>query len=282
MTGPALLEDNAGVLRTRVGACWPGSRAVFRGHDLHAELREMEWVGLYLFGITGRRFARDQLRLVQALWTHTSYPDARLWNNRVAALSGSTRSSANLGVCAALAVSEATVYGGRAGIRAMDFFLRTVKAVAGGADQAQLIRAEMAARRIYGYGRPIHADDERIPWIMTLARQLGLDRGPHLALAFEVERFLRAKSAALKMNYAALHAALLADMGLSVREYQLLRIPTFLAGMAPCQLEAAEKPAGTLFPLRCKDVAYAGVGARAWRRDGAEVGLGLSTSTNDL
>lgn len=265
MNGPELLRENAGKLKTRMGACYPGSHAVFRGHDLHAELRQMDWVELYVFGITGRRFTPAQIRLIHAIWVHTSYPDARLWNNRVAALAGSARSSANLGIAAALAVSEATVYGGQAGIRAIDFLLRAQQRIEQGAAVEEVVLAELGKRRIYGYGRPINSTDERIPWLMKLARELGLGAGPHVRLAFEVERILVSRRAQLKMNYAALHAALVADMGLSAREYQLLRIPTFLAGMPPCVVDAAEKPEGSLFPMPCDAIAYEGVGRRNWR-----------------
>ncbi len=265
MNGPELLRAHAGKLKTRMGACYPGSHAVFRGHDLHAELRQMDWVELYVFGITGRRFTPAQIRLMHAIWVHTSYPDARLWNNRVAALAGSARSSANLGIAAALAVSEATVYGGQAGIRAIEFLLRTQQRIEQGAHVEELVLAELGKRRIYGYGRPINSTDERIPWLMNLARELGLGDGPHVRLAFEVERILVSRRAQLKMNYAALHAALVADMGLSAREYQLLRIPTFLAGMPPCLVDAAEKPEGSLFPMPCEAIAYEGVGKRNWR-----------------
>jgi hypothetical protein len=265
MKGPALLQQNAGRLKTRMGACFPGSHTVFRGHDLHAELRDMDWVELYLFGITGRRFSPAQIELFHAIWVYTSYPDARLWNNRVAALAGTARSSANLGVTAALAISEATTYGGRAGIRAIDFLLRVQREVEQGADLEQLVLRELRERRIYGYGRPINSTDERLPWMMALVRRLELDGGPYLKLAFDVERILVARNPKLKMNYAALHAALVADMGLSAREYQLLRIPTFLAGMPPCLIEAAEKPEGMLFPIPCDAVAYEGMPARRWR-----------------
>jgi len=265
MNGPDLLQAHAGVLRTRVGACWPGSRAVFRGHDLHVDLKDMDWIELYVFGITGRRFSAQQIQLLHAIWVYTSYPDARLWNNRVAALAASARSSSNLGITAALAVSEAMVYGGGAGIRAMDFLLRANQAIEQGADMEEWVLAEARERRIYGYGRPINSTDERIPWMMALVRRLGLDQGPHLTLAFEVERILLPRYPQLRMNYAALHAALIADMGLSLREYQLLRIPTFLAGMAPCSMESGEKPEGTLFPTPCHGISYEGVGKRPWR-----------------
>jgi hypothetical protein len=249
MTAKQQLLENHGRLRTTMGACYPGSHAIFRGENLHADLRQLEWVALYLFGITGRRFSSQQVQLVNALWVYTSYPDARLWNNRIAALAASVRSTPALGISAALAVSDAKIYGGQPGVRAIEFLLRV---------------QELHEKRIYGYGRPINSIDERIPWLMDLVRQLGFDQGAHIKLAFDIERILLPRNAHLRMNYAALHAALIADMGLSVREYQLLRIPTFLAGMPPCYREAAEKEEGTLFPILCSDIAYEGVAKRRW------------------
>jgi hypothetical protein len=260
----ALMAQNVGRLTTEMGACFPGSHAVFRGHDLHAELRDMDWVELYLFGITGRRFSPEQVRLVHALWTHTSYPDTRLWNNRVAALAASVRSTPALGISAALAISDAKIFGGQPGVRAMEFLQRLQRRVAAGEELEALVLTELAARRIYGYGRPLNSLDERIPWLMDLVKELGLADGPHLKLAFAVEAIVFPRNAHLRMNYAAVHAALLADMGLSIREYQLLRIPTFLAGMPPCFVEAADKPEATLFPVPCSQVQYTGAPRRAW------------------
>lgn len=265
MSGPQWLLRRAGRLRSAVGACYPGSHAIFRGHDLHAELMGLDWVDLYVFGITGRRLTPAQIALLHGIWVCTSYPDARLWNNRVAALAASARSSTNLGVAAALAVSEATVYGGLAGLRAFAFLQSARRQVAAGAALAPLVLAEARAHRIYGYGRPINAHDERLAAIMALAGRLGLADGAHVALARQVEQVLLPHYPRLRMNYACLHAALIADMGLSARQYQLLRIPTFLAGMPPCAVEAAAEPEGALFPTPCAGVAYEGVARRPWR-----------------
>ncbi len=264
MKGPALLKEHTGRVRTRMGAAYPGSHAVFRGHNLHEELRDLDWVDLYVFGICGRRLSKQQIEMLHAIWVYTSYPDARLWNNRVAALAGSARSSANLGIVAALAISEATVYGGKAGLRAIDFLQRTLQRTRQGDDLETLVLEEARAHRIYGYGRPINNKDERLPWIMDLAAKLGLDGGEHVKLAFEVEKILLPRYPQLRMNYASLHAALIADMGLTAREYQLLRIPTFLAGMPPCLVDGAEKPEGVLFATPCEGVAYNGAAPRPW------------------
>lgn len=266
MNGPELLDYHAGILRTKAGACWPGSRAVFRGHDLHRDLRDFDWLELYLFGITGRRFTAGQIKLLHGIWVLTSYPDARIWNNRVAGLAGSARSTPVLGLTAALAVSEARIYGGGPGLRAIDFFLRAGKALDAGRTLRDVVCRELESRHIYGYGRPIDSRDERLPWLAGLAREQGLDQGRHFKMAFEVEAILLEMGKShLLMNYAGMAASLGADLGLTPREFHLFRIPTFLAGMSPCWQEAAEKPEGTLFPTACSGIAYEGVPERTWR-----------------
>jgi hypothetical protein len=251
-------------LPTRAGKAFVGTRAVFMGHDLHQDLRHADWVELYMLSITGRRFDAHQLKLLHAMWVCTSYPDARLWNNRVAALAGSARSTPALGMSAALGMSEATVYGGHPCVRAIDFLTTARRRVAAGELLEAVVGQELAQRRIFGYGRPIHSTDERLPWLLAIAREQGLADGPHTALAHEVERLLVARDARLKMNYAALTAGLAADLGLSVTEFHHFQLPMLLAGMTPCYIEAAERPAGTLFPLSCEDIAYEGVPPRRW------------------
>jgi len=267
MKGPQLLEEHVGRLATRMGAVFPGERAVFRGHDLHASLKDLDWLELYLFGITGLRYTPQQMKVLHALWAYSSYPDARIWNNRVAALAGTARSTGTLGIAAALAVSEAQLYGWGSVLRASEFLIRAKDRVDAGADLSELVRAELKRQRgVAGYGRPLVSADERIAPMMALVRELGLDSGPHLKLAFEVERILLAGRWRLRMNYAALSAALAADFGLSARESYFFGIPGFLGGMPPCYLEAAEKPAGQLFPLPCRVMLYEGVPRRQWQR----------------
>lgn len=265
MKGPKYLAEQAGLLRTRVGACWPGERAVFRGHDLHRELPGIDWMDLYIFGITGRRFNSEQLKLLNGIWTLTSYPDTRLWNNRVAAMAANCRSSSVLGLAAGIAVTEAGIYGGGPSLRAIDFFLRAGTAVRDGVEIRDFVFAELASRRIYGYGRPINCIDERLPPLSKLVESLGLDQGEHYRRAFLVEEILvKERQPFLKMNFAAMAAALAADIGLTARQYHLFGILKTLAGIAPCIVEAAEKPAGSLFPTRCSDVDYQGQAPREW------------------
>lgn len=265
MNGPELLQQHADVLKSSMGACFPGERAVFRGHDLHSELTNLDWLELYVFGITGRSFTAEQLRLLHAIWVNTSYPDARIWNNRVAALAGSARSTGALGIAAALAVSEASIYGRAIDVRAVTFLTHTLKALEGGIALGDCVQNEFKKHRgIAGYGRPMASGDERITPIMTLAKSLGLGNGPHVQLAYEVDEFLCSGRWRLRMNYGAIAAAMCADLGLSPSEYYLFMFPAFLAGMPPCYIESAEKPEGTLFPLSCAHILYEGSPKRQW------------------
>lgn len=268
--GPELLQEHVGRLTSRMGTFYAGSNVIFRGRDLHADLKDMDWVELYVFGITGRHFSREQLRVMHSIWTYTSYPDVRLWNNRVAALAGSARSTGNLGTAAALAVSEASIYGRGIDMRAITFLIETHKRLDGGvADDRdiieQCIRKELGERRsIAGFGRPILDKDERNPHMLALLEQCGLDGGPYLRLAFAVEEVLGSGGWRMKMNYAGLCAAIAADFGLSPREYYLFLFPAFLAGMQPCFIEAADRPEGTLYPAACTDILYDGHARRSW------------------
>lgn len=230
-----------------------------------ATCSDPEWMGRYLTGVTGRRFAARELRLLEAAWVYTSYPDARIWNNRVAALAGSARAPGHLGLSAALAISDARIYGGGSFIRAAVFFARTRAALARGEDLDEIVGWELASGRILaGYGRPVGHADERIAPMLALAASLGLADGPTLALALALETALIRKKPQLRLNYGGLITALFADLGLGPAEYHLLMFPIFLAGIPPCYLEGATGEEGAFLPVPCRGVAYRGMARRRW------------------
>ena len=259
------LAQHSGALKSRVGAFFAGSHVVFRGFRLHTELNNMDWVELYLFGITRRRFSKEQLKLFHALWVYTSYPDARVWNNRVAALAVNVRSTPSLGMAAALAVSEASIYGRGIDKRVITFLIHVEQELKNGISIEQCVLEEKERHRyIAGYGRPLSSGDERNIPILELAKKLGLDNGIYLQTAFQLDSYLSSSQWAICINYGAVAAALAADMGLSPDEYYLFMFPAFLAGMPPCVIDTAAKPEGILFPVSCADIIYTGQAKRQW------------------
>lgn len=261
------LQDHAGTLQTGIGAAFPGSRAVLRGKDLHTELNDLDWLGLYLFGITGRRFPPEQMQLLHGIWRLTSYPDARLWNNRIAALAGTMRSSPGLGLAAALAASEARIYGAAPCLSAYDFFTRARRDCAEGKALEDIVADTLTRQRgIGGYGRPLASGDERIAPAMELARRCGLDQGPFVLLAFKTEGIMLSIREHWRMNYAALVAALLLELDFDRTAYHLFISPIFLAGMPPCYLDAINRAEGLTFPLPCRTMEYTGPTERRWNK----------------
>jgi hypothetical protein len=261
MRGPKKLLENENHWETRMGGWFPNERIVYRGLDLHEDLMHMSWMELYLYGVTGRRFDEEQLKVLNALWVCTSYPDPRIWPNRVAALAGAARSTGVLGVSSSVAITEAVIYGRRAGIRSLDFLIKTKKRVESGED---LLKILDEVTLVYGYGRPIIHLDERRPYLMKLLNEVGMDKGSHLSMALEIEKILLKSKHQLHMNYGGLMAAVAADMGFTSREFYLFSMPMLIAGMTPCFIDTAEKHEGTLFPLRCNFIGYEGGMARRY------------------
>jgi citrate synthase len=268
MNGPDLLKSHEGPLRTRMGACFPGERTVFRGKDLHTEFKHAEWIDLYVFSITGRRFQTAQLKVLQGIWVYTSYPDPRLWNNRVAAMTGSGRGTGGQGFAAAIAVSEAAIYGRQPDISIADFLMRAARLIEAGGDLESIIRQELTKHKhLLGYGRPVATmdTDERIPVTFELMQHEGITVGTHLKLAIQIEEVLsKIAGRSLPMTYSAMVGAIKLDMGFSPFECYLYMLPSFSAGMIPCYLEALEKPEGATFIMRCDHLHYDGPMRRKW------------------
>lgn len=251
---------------TALGMFVAGERVVLRGKDLFTELHGLPWMGTLLLGVTGRRFDDKVSQFIDQLWTLcSSYPDPRIWNNRIAALAGTTRSLGALGIGAAIAASEATLYGGGADIKAIDFLMRAKHAKdAGESLQAWLFEQIRERRNMGGFGRPLVPTDERIEPVMRLAAKFGFENGEYVRLVHAIHEILSSSRYRLHMNVAALTAALLADQGISVREFRSITTLTFSAGMMACYVDASQHTEGTLFPMRASRIAYSGPEIKKW------------------
>lgn len=143
--GPELLaryEDN---WVTAMGAWFPEGRVVLRGRDVLNDLGRRRWMELFVFGITSRESPR-LARLIEGIWAIScSYPEPRIWNNRVAALAGTVRSTGVLAVSSAIAVTEATLYGLRPIKGAMDFSTERTGNFAPGLHLTKLLKRNCAS-----------------------------------------------------------------------------------------------------------------------------------------
>lgn len=253
-------------------AHWPTSRGkafltervVMHGRDLHKQLGDYEWLHLYLFSTLGRDPGEQVYKLLNFFCVASSYPDPSIWPNHVTALAGSVRTTPSLALMAGLSISEASIYGRRPEVRALDFFYRAGRWCDKGKSLMDFIEQELSMGRIiYGYGRPLANQDERIDPTLEKVQEWGFSDGRYFKMALEVYDYLNA-TYGYSMNIAAINTALVADVGLSCQEYQLFLTPAFLAGMVPCFQDAREKPEGAFFPMRCTSICYDGPAKREW------------------
>ena len=262
------LELSENHLLTVMGKAFFTERVVYRGRDLHHEVCKDDWFSHYLFGITGRDFSAKEKQLLNFVWSCTSFPDPSIWPNTNSSLGGAARTTASLSLIAGMAISEASIYGRRPEIRSIDLLFRAAHSIEGGESLPAVIENEIEQYQIiYGYGRPLARQDERVPHILQkmIELEFGLDggHGKYVTLALQIHRYLNDKKG-LSINAAALISAVCADMGFDAKEYNLFLFPTFLAGMLPCYIEARDKKEGCFFPIRCTSIRYEGKARRSW------------------
>ncbi|MEH6504103.1 MAG: hypothetical protein V7682_09405 [Cycloclasticus sp.] len=266
MRGPDALKKAEDNWHTDMGAWFSDGRTVLRGKDLFNELDDLSWFKYHMFGITGKMFSDSQINLIEKIWTLTvSYPDPRLWNNRVAALSATAGSTGILGSSAAIGVSEAKTYGNQVSKSAIHFIKNAIEVDSEDKNLSNFLKSELRENRVIpGYGRPIIATDERIQPLLNEAKKYALDKGPHVKLAFKIEKLLITLGYRLRMNAAGLIVALMADLGFSENEFYYYSILAFSSGIIPCHIDAANQKEGTFFPLNCGRLNYTGVEKRHW------------------
>ena len=216
---------------TKMGRSFLSERVVFRGQDLHHQLKDLSWIELYAFGITGQNYSESQVKLLNYIWLSTSYPDKSIWPNHITALAGNFRTTPALALSAGIAACEATIFGGKPFRTSIDFFIRCRQQLETGKTLKSFVNDEISTHKIiYGYGRPLASTDERVPHLIKFVKQLGINETEHFDIAIDVAKLLKGEKG-LNMNVAALYAALGADLGFNAKTFHTFMTLCFVDGM---------------------------------------------------
>lgn len=255
---------------TSSGLAFLSECSIFKNKDLHHELGSLDWFSLNLFGITGREFQQKELEVLNYIWLSTSYADIRIWPNRIAALASSARTTPILAMVGGIASCDAELFVAKPLVSCLSMYLsigkqlETRKQEHKNSSLNTIIEEKINSKKtIFGYGRPITSTDERVPHLVKFLHERDMDNGRYFKMAFKIEAILKEKKN-IQMNIAALYAAVCADFGFNEVQMNLFVSLLVYAGMPPCYLDTLEKPAGTLLPLKCSDIAYTREETRAW------------------
>ncbi len=266
MKNHELLEKYEGMWPSNVGGWSPGHGVMYRQRALFSDVSDMGWLGMLLYGMTGREFSGKQISLIEKIMIiASSFPDPRLWNNRIAALAGTVRSTHTLGISAANSMSETRYFGHRPNIKVIDFLFRADQWREQSGDLREFVLSELEKKqRIPGYGHPLVKHDERITPLLEAAGRLNCADGKFTRLVFEVEDITTEVRDDMRPNVAALAAGLLADQGVTAREFYQISWLSFLGGMFPCYKDTFDSPEGAFFPFSCNGLRYRGKAKRTW------------------
>lgn len=269
--------------QTGVGAWIAGESVVMHGKNILQSMQGKSWTEMMLFAITGKEINANQANFLdEVLVLSGCIPDPRLWNNRIAALAGTARSSSTLALGVATIASDATVYGFQPAVGAFLMFREILEKLKQGNNLRDLLSARLAERKkaergsaakgknrtidcLPGYGRPIAKGDERIPPLMNVLERYGFHEGESIKLAYAIQNQLHEMGYKLNLNLGGLISAIGVDQKLGVQEFLHYVTYCFYPGLMVCYDDAIGHPEGSFFPMRCEQIDYKGQSERQWQ-----------------
>lgn len=256
-------------ITTDVGGLSAGFRSeiLLRGYKIIGDMTgKVSFIQAWALAITGRLPTRKEDRLLNAMCVNTAIVDPRFWFNRSARLAATVKGSPAGCMAAGIATKDGAFFSAGPAYNTAKFFKNSLKRIrAKEASLEDIVREKIHNKEILtGFGRVLaRGRDERNDALLTLATELGLDKGPHLALAFEVEKLLQKhKSTDLHMNAGGLRSALLLDMNFEPHQVMVFYQIMHIIGLAGNVAEAFEQQPGQFLPLTDEDIDYGGPGLR--------------------
>lgn len=260
-------DDYHGKIVSNRGGWKIGEGVKSCGYDMMDDLvGKTTYMQVVILNATGRLPSRKLADWIEAVHICLSWPDPRIWCNRIGALAGSSRTScvaaSTLGVLAA----ESSSYGIKPLVRGVEFIQHALQQILSGIIIPEFIKEEVKKHGgkpyLMGYVRPIAKGDERIPAMERVTKDLGFEIGPHLTLAYEIEKELNDKYEET-MNVNGYVSAFLSDQGYNEKEIYKIFSCLVVSGVTACFSDAEDRIEGGFSPLKTTDIAYKG---KAYRK----------------
>lgn len=260
------LDDLRGTIRSRNGGWIMGEGVFCQGFNLLEDLAgEISYFQFLVLNATGRLPEKPVADWLEASYVCMSWPDPRIWCNQVAAMAGSMRTLVMSASAAGIQTAISRAYGPKTLIEGTKFIADALARHKSGKSAKEIVDEECAAQGgkpyIMGFARPIAKGDERIVAMERISAQLELPVGPHLQLAYDMEKVLMEEHDE-GMNLTGYMSAFLADQGFTPDEVGHICATLVSSGLTACFVDASNRPPESFFPMRCDDIDYQGKPAR--------------------
>ncbi len=261
------LDLKRGKIFSKTGGWFPGKGVFSHGYSMLEDLvGEKTYFQILILNATGKLVTRELADWVEAIYGCLSWPDPRIWCNQIGALAGAARTSVVAATTIGSLAADSRSYGPYTLLDGVRFIQQAHKQLMAGLDAREIVRQVTAAHRgkpyIVGYIRPIAKGDERLEAMERYATKLGFKIGPHLELAYEIEKVLMCEFDE-GMNINGYMSAFLSDHGFSPEEVYQMFSAMVASGVTACFLDTFQRPPDTFLPLRCDDIDYQGPAPRA-------------------
>ncbi|NIB39118.1 hypothetical protein HBA55_05950 [Pseudomaricurvus alkylphenolicus] len=261
-------DDYHGVIRSRKGGWLIGRGVNSHGLDLMNEVvGHCSYMQVVMLNATGRLPSPQLGQWMDAIHICLSWPDPRIWCNRIGALAGAARTSPVAATCAGVMAADSRSYGIRPLQEGVEFIQRAFAEIdTRGIDVTEFVEQEVRKHGgkpyLMGYARPIAKGDERIGAMQRVAHQLGFEDGPHLRLAYAIESCLSNRFDET-MNINGYMSGFLSDQGYSPEEVHRIFSALVFSGVTACYVDTVDRPEGAFAPLKVEDIEYSGADSRA-------------------
>lgn len=244
-------------IRTGVGRALEGDYAQF-GLSVYGDLVERtSYLGLIAFSLTGRRMSPEDEVVLDDLAVSSHVTEPRVWPIKLSWVVGSL-GRAVPGYVAGIVALDSDILGGRVAEDAARLLveLRTALDAEGGSDDA-IRRFVTTQPKLYGFGVPVRAEDERLVAFKKALEHRKYSHGCYWKLAERFWRIAR-ESRRIEVNIIGATAALCLDLGFTPAQVApmavILLTPTFLGNAT----EAAAQSPEVLKSLPMEFVRYVG------------------------
>ena len=254
------LNQQRGKIISNTGGWFPGKGVFSHGYSMLEELvGEKSYFQILILNATGKLVGKELADWVEAIYGCLSWPDPRIWCNQIGALAGAARTSVVAATTLGSLAADSRSYGPYTLLDGLRFIQDARAQHLAGADAEEIVRRITTANRgkpyIVGYIRPIAKGDERLEAMERYAKKLGFTIGPHLMLAYDIEKVLL-REFDEGMNINGYMSAFLSDQGFTPEEvYQMFAVMV-ASGVTACYLDTYRRPPDTFLPLSSDDTDY--------------------------